>query len=171
MRRAAAALLLAICLPLPVLATQSAINEHVNNAKQTGSADFRFLFMDIYQVTLYAPQSGWSFSEPFALQIRYLRNLPGDKIADRSAKEIRQQGFNDEVTLADWHEQMTQIIPDVQENTVLTGIYKPNDETVFYQDGKQIGRVQDPEFGKWFFGIWLSENTSEPQVRAQLLGR
>jgi len=154
-----------------VKAAEDYISQNVSEAKANGTARYQFLFMDIYDATLYAPKSGWSFSSPFALKLKYLRNLSGKKIADRSAKEIRQQGFTNEVKLADWHAQMTNIFPDVKNNTTLTGIYKPNDETVFYKNGIFIGRVKDPEFGKWFFGIWLSENTSEPEFRKALLGK
>ena len=28
----------------------------------------------------------------------------------------------------------------------------------------------DKDFGKWFFGIWLNKNTSEPKLRKDLIG-
>ena len=155
----------------PAYASDALIDANLKQAEPVGSAHYKYLFLDIYDATLYAPNSEWSFSAPFALELKYLRSLSGKKIADRSAKEIRQQGFNNEVRLADWHTQMTSIFPDVRQGTTLTGIYKPNSETVFYKGQETIGRIQDPDFGKWFFGIWLSENTSDPEFRKALLGK
>lgn len=158
-----------LIIPAHTLASEPLFSPPLKNVQPVGSAHFQFMFVDIYDATLYAPKNGWSFSSPFALELKYLRNLSGKKIADRSAKEIRQQGFNDEIKLADWHSQMTSIFPDVQNGTILTGVYTPESETVFYKDQKIIGKINDPAFGKWFFGIWLSEKTSEPQFRKSLL--
>jgi hypothetical protein len=33
-----------------------------------------------------------------------------------------------------------------------------------------VGEVRDATFARLFFGIWLSPRTSEPQLRAALLG-
>ena len=159
-----------VTFPFTAFASNDFITQNVKEAHAVGAARYQFLFMDIYDATLYAPKSGWSFSSAFALELKYLRNLSGKKIADRSAKEIRQQGFKNEIKLADWHAQMTSIFPDVKSGTILTGLYTPEGETVFYSNNKAIGTVKDPEFGKWFFGIWLSENTSEPEFRRALLG-
>ncbi len=159
-----------VTFPFTAFASNDFIAQNVKDAHAVGAARYQFLFMDIYDATLYAPKSGWSFSSPFALELKYLRNLSGKKIADRSAKEIRQQGFKNEIKLADWHAQMTSIFPDVEQGMVLTGVFKPNGETVFYKNDTIIGHVKDPEFGMWFFGIWLSKNTSEPEFRKALLG-
>jgi hypothetical protein len=42
--------------------------------------------------------------------------------------------------------------------------------TIFFRDGAEIGRISDPDFGRAFFNIWLSQRTSAPELRAQLLG-
>lgn len=170
MRNFICLLILAFTFTFHAVASDSHPINVIEKNDAVGSARFQFMFLDIYDATLYAPKSGWSFSTPFALELKYLRNLSGKKIADRSAKEIRHQGFNDEIKLADWHAQMTSIFPDVRSGTTLTGVYEPNSETVFYKDEKIIGSIKDPTFGKWFFGIWLSEKTSEPDFRNELLG-
>ena len=104
------------------------------------------------------------------MRLSYLRNLDGEKIADRSIEEMRAQGFNDEIKLAAWHTQIRRIFPDVNDGTTLSGVYTKNQETIFYKNGSEIGRIKDPEFGQAFFNIWLSTDTSEPDLRAQLLG-
>ena len=65
---------------------------------------------------------------------------------------------------------MAAIFPDVTAGTCLTGVYDAHGATVFYLSGKMIGHIDDPEFGKRFFAIWLGDKTSQPALRAQLLG-
>ena len=144
--------------------------KHIPNAKQVGEARMTYLLWDVYDVTLHAPKGQWSADKPFALTLHYLRALDGEAIAERSAAEMRKQGFTNEIKLAAWYSQMRDIFPDVKKDTKLVGLYTPNAPTRFYKDGKAIGMIKDPEFGHWFFDFWLSDKTSEPQLRRQLLG-
>lgn len=146
------------------------IQSYVPEAQKVGQGRLTYLFWDVYDATLYAPEGAWNDRKPFALQLSYLRTLNGKKIADRSAEEIRGQGFKDEVKLATWHAQMRKIFPDVDEGVNLTGVYTESGETIFYRDNFEIGRIKDPEFSKAFFGIWLDEKTSAPDLRRKLLG-
>ncbi len=135
-----------------------------------GSGTLSYAFWDVYEATLYAPGGTWRPDQPFALKLHYLRSIDGEDIADRSAHEIRQQGFTDEVRLAGWYSQMKTIFPNVTNGTRLTGIYTPGSPTRFYHGNKNIGQIQDAGFAEKFFNIWLAENTSEPGLRRKLLG-
>jgi hypothetical protein len=146
------------------------IDDFVPDAQKVGQGRLTYLFWDIYDVTLYATQGTWINYKPFALQLSYLRPFEGKRLADRSAKEIRSQGFNDEVKLAIWHAQMRKIFPDVDQGVSLTGVYTETGGTIFYRDDIEIGRINDPEFSRAFFGIWLGEKTSVPDLRRKLLG-
>ncbi|MDB2415453.1 chalcone isomerase family protein [Rickettsiales bacterium] len=156
-------LLLMAVIFLPILA-------FADNQKLVGQGSLYYFFWHIYDVKLYSQDGKFSFDKPFSLKLEYKRKLYGNKIADRSTEEIRGLGFKDEVKLAAWHAQMKDIFPDVNDGINLTGIYKPNQPTVFYKNNKQIGTIKDPEFGKWFFGIWLNKETSEPKLRKSLIG-
>jgi hypothetical protein len=145
------------------------IRSYVPDAQKVGEGRLSYLLWDVYDATLYAPKGAWEDGEPFALQLSYLRALDGRQIADRSIEEIRGQGFADEVKLATWHAQMRKIFPDVDEGVRLTGVYTQSGESVFYYDDVEIGRISDAEFGRAFFGIWLNEKTSAPDLRRQLL--
>lgn len=170
MRKVAYIFILAL-MAFPAYAAAPLIQKAVPNAQISGTARYSYYIFDVYDATLYAPKGKWSLHEPFALSLKYLRTLDGQKIAKRSAEEMRAIGFSDEVTLASWYSQMVQIFPDVDKGTVLTGVYYPNNKTEFYKGKTLIGTVKDPRFGKWFFGIWLSKRTTEPDFRQALLGR
>lgn len=148
--------------------------EHITNyipeAEKVGEGRLTYLLWDVYDATLYASEGAWKEDSPFALELIYLREIKGKKIADRSIEEMRNQGITDEIKLATWHTQMSEIFPDVDKGIGLTGIQTDDGTTVFYQDQKELGRIEDKEFSKAFFDIWLSENTSAPDLRRKLLG-
>ena len=145
------------------------IKPHVPNLSEVGEGRLTYLFWDVYDAELLAPNGEWKAEGPYALRLSYLRNIEGEKIADRSIEEMRDQGNKNEVQLAGWHTQMNKIFPDVQDGTTLSGICTKQQETIFFEDGKEIGRIKDPEFTRAFFNIWLSEKTSAPDLREKLL--
>ena len=153
-------------LPLPGI-----VQEHVPNAAAVGSGMYSYLFWDLYNATLYAPQGRWQPEQPFALELRYLTDIKGRKIASVSRDEITRQGVYDTATLTTWEKAMAAIFPDVQAGTILTGVRMPDGATVFYNNQQQAGRIADPEFGKAFFNIWLGKTTRDADLRADLLGQ
>lgn len=146
------------------------IAQHLPHAKEVGKGRLTYAIWDVYDATFYAQNGEWSADKPHALSLRYFRAIDAADIADRSVEEMRMQGFTDEKTLAAWHQQMLKIFPNVTDGTQLTAIFTDKKTTDFYHNGRYIGRVNDPLFGSHFFGIWLSERTSEPQLRKRLLG-
>jgi len=135
-----------------------------------GEARMQALFWKVYDARLYAPNGRWNADDRFALSLTYLRTLSGAKIAERSIQEIRQQGLSDERTLARWYESLAALIPDVQDQDEIIGFVDENAHTSFYLGDELLGTIPEPEFTRAFFAIWLSDETSEPNLRKQLLG-
>ncbi len=146
------------------------VKNHIPEAQAVGQGRMSVFLWDVYDAKLYAAGGQWQSDKPFALQLNYLLKLDGEKIADRSVEEIRGQGFNDEIKLATWHAQMRKIFPDVEKGMSLTGVRLQSGAAVFYKNGQRIGLINDPAFSAAFFGIWLSEKTSAPNLRKKLLG-
>ena len=146
------------------------VRQHIPNAEYVGEGRLVYLFFDVYDATLYAPGGDWSEEEPLALSLDYLREIDGKKIADRSLEEMERLSGADKTVLNEWYQDMLQIFPDVVDGSNITGILSPSGESIFYFGGQEAGRVKDPEFGKYFFAIWLSPETSSPDLRRKLLG-
>ncbi|MEM6782074.1 MAG: chalcone isomerase family protein [Pseudomonadota bacterium] len=155
---------------LPVQAAEIA-RKHIPDAEFVGEGRLTYMFWDVYDASLFAPGGDWEPGEPLALELIYLRDITGKQIADRSLDEMEDLGMDDSVRLNEWYNDMVRIFPDVTDGFVLTGVLTPRGETVFYKHDQEIGRVADPEFGHYFFDIWLSAETSAPDLRAKLLGR
>jgi len=152
----------------PVYAADYIYN-HVPEAKLVGQGRAQVLLWEVYDAKLYAPEGVYKDTKPFALELEYLQELQGRKIADHAVSEMRRLGFKNEMKLAAWHDRMSRIFPDVVPGSIITGIYVPGGATIFYEDDKQVGSVDDPAFGKEFFRIWLDARTSTPGLRQSLL--
>jgi len=64
---------------------------------------------------------------------------------------------------------MKQFFVDVVDGDRITGLNLPQLGIRYYYNGKPLGEIQDREFAKAFFGIWLDPRTSEPELRKKLL--
>jgi hypothetical protein len=146
------------------------LQQYFDTPEVVGQARLNFMFWDIYDASLIAPGGNFSTEKPFALELKYLRDFDGEDIASRSVDEMRKLGMNDEMKLAKWYQEMQDIFPDVKKGEMITGVVDSQQVSYFYLDEKLLGKVHDAEFSQWFFNIWLSEKTSEPKMRKELLG-
>lgn len=146
------------------------IEPYLESPQLVGETRMHYLWWDVYDIQLFATRGNWSADKPFALRLNYLMALKGKAIAKRSIKEIRGLGFKDRVKLDKWQALMEQTFPDVEAGDSLVGIYTQKHTTVFLHNGQLLGEISDPLFGQYFFGIWLDPNTSEADMRKQLLG-
>jgi hypothetical protein len=137
-----------------------------------GSATMRFLGLRIYEIELWAPApvppERWA-ELPLGLELRYQRALKGRDIAERSLREMRRQAAVSDGDAAAWLAQMQQAFPDVQAGDRLGGRHEPGVGVQFYVNGQAGRRIEDAQFARLFFGIWLSPQTSEPALRQALL--
>ncbi|MBQ4838072.1 MULTISPECIES: chalcone isomerase family protein [Pseudoalteromonas] len=141
------------------------------NMKQVGkTARMTYLFWDIYDIRLYSATGRFDSQQPFVLKLTYLRDLNGHEIAKRSLQEMEKQGFDNKQLGQQWLGQMEQIFPNVSDNYSLFGVRREDGSTLFYDNNKLLGEIKDQNFTKWFFDIWLGEKTSEPAMRAKLIG-
>ncbi|WAC48142.1 chalcone isomerase family protein [Asticcacaulis sp. SL142] len=162
---------IASCLAVSAFAAQAEtpdILKHVPSAQKVGAGRFSHLGFDIFDATLYAPQSRYNASGPFALKLEYLRNIKGKSITDNSVKEIQKQGVSAD-KLNRWREQMAAIFPDVSKGASITGIRDASGHALFYSGGRLLGTIRDAEFSRAFFNIWLGPKAPQT-LRDKLLG-
>lgn len=151
----------------------AAVSQGVGGAKALGQARLVVYGFNIYDAKLWV-SDGFSAAnyatEPFALELKYLRNFSGAMIAERSLKEMRRIDSVSDEKAAQWLDNMKKTFPDVKKGDQLIGIHKADGTASFTLNGKPIGEVRDEEFTRLFFGIWLSPKTSEPKMRSALIG-
>lgn len=138
-----------------------------------GQGRFRYFGLSIYDARLWSAEplqaERWA-EQPLMLELQYARSLVGREIAKRSLAEMRRQAAIDDAKAQAWLQAMEAAFPDVKAGDRLTGQYEPGTGAQFYFNGQPRQRIADAQFARLFFGIWLSPQTSEPALRAQLLG-
>ena len=138
----------------------------------SGESKLTFFGLDIYKASLWRNANFVADNyaqHEFALDLNYLRNFQGKDIAKRSIEEMRRQSKLDDGLLQNWELQMHKVFPNVQAGDNITGFHLPGKGAKFWHNGKLRGEINDVEFAKYFFGIWLSKQTSEPKMRLALL--
>ena len=143
-------------------------------ATLAGYARFKFWSFNIYDARLWV-QPGFHAGDyqrhAFALELTYLREFTNEAITNRSIDEMRRLAGATQAQLALWRPLLRAIFPDIKKGDRITGIHRPGVGTEFITNGKAGGTIRDAEFGRLFFGIWLSAQTSEPRLREALLER
>lgn len=163
----------------PLAASATATANANTNAKEEfagfvarSRATMRFFGLRVYDAELWsaAPLSADSWREQaFALALSYHRALKGPEIAKRSLVEMRRQGPIADGDANRWLAEMQAAFPDVAEGDRITGRHEPGQGARFFVNGRLQREVREPAFATRFFGIWLSPQTSEPDLREALL--
>jgi hypothetical protein len=143
-------------------------------AQWAGSTRLRFFGFDVYDAQLWvAPgfRASAYAQHPLALELTYLRALAGKDIAARSLKEMRSLEKIAPEREQAWLVALESALPDVKAGDRIAGLHHPTQGAQFWFNGQSRAWVKDPAFSRLFFGIWLSESTSEPQLRSALLAQ
>ena len=142
-------------------------------ARLQGSGRLTYFGLHVYDASLWV-QPGWSAERyaqtPLLLELRYARALPGARIAERSLLEMQRSGRVGAEQGTAWLSQMKTLFPDVRSGDRLTGCLLPAEGARFFFNAQARGTLRDAVFAELFFGIWLAPTTSEPALRAALLG-
>jgi hypothetical protein len=165
------AFLFSLCLFSSFLFAQNRPAPIQNLQAVAAPALYSYLFWDVYSAQLFTPKGSYDESIPLALKLNYQIDLKGKAIAERSISEMKKQGLLDTSKAQSWYEQLAAIIPDVAEGDEIVGHVDEQGKTAFFYNGQRVGEIDDAEFSKRFFDIWLGDKTSEPKLRLALLGK
>jgi len=155
-----------------IMTPSSHITRYVPDARLAGEGKLTWLGFHVYDARLYAsPRFNISdpFAQPFVLELTYARKLDGKGIADASRDEMQRMGFGVEAQHAKWLTQMAALFPDVDKGSRIAGVFQPGAGARFYVDGNFAGSIDEPEFSRAFFSIWLDQRTRAPRLRESLL--
>lgn len=144
----------------------------LGGVKPSALVRLRVWGFEVYDARLWTP-SGFRYTpyaqQPFALELQYLRRLEGAQIASRSLEEMRRVGSFTDAQAQTWLAEMRAIFPNVVAGDRITGVNQPGQGAEFWVNGRRVGRVNEALFARLFFGIWLDERTSEPEMRTKML--
>lgn len=151
--------------------------------RMQGEGEMRWFGLSIYAARLWVPPTPGSAlpvdrtpskDASFALELRYARNIPGQRLVGSSIDELRKLGWTDAAQLSRWQIALNAVFPDVKEGDVIVGVHRADvgagASAEFFHQGRSTGRINDSELATAFFAIWLDPRTREPGLRARLLG-
>jgi hypothetical protein len=139
--------------------------------RMIGQGEMRWFGFQLYDARLWAPPAGWSVDGAYALELRYARDIPSRRLVQASIDEMQRLGGADAEQLGRWRAALERVFPDVRPGEVIVGVHRPQAGAEFYHQGRLTGRIDDPDFARAFFAIWLDPRTREPALRVRLLGQ
>jgi hypothetical protein len=137
----------------------------------TGQAEFRYLWLSIYKAELYTLTGEYHYFDtfPFSLSITYHRSFKSRHIIDETRRQWQKQKI-DHPQVATWLQALSGIIPDIEKDNTLTLHVDENHISHFYLNDDEIGSIDSSEFSRFFSGIWLSPDSTEPDFTSRLIG-
>ncbi len=152
--------------------TRPELKDLLPQSRLVGKGRLTFFGLQVYDARLWSVGSfkAENFAtQPFALELSYLRDFKNRAVAERSILEMRRSANISDAQAAIWIEEMMRAYPDIKKGDRVMGINKPGVGAAFLVNGKPTSEIRDLEFSRLFFGIWLSPKTSEPKLRSALL--
>lgn len=134
-----------------------------------GQADLRFFVWPVYQARLYSGSGAYEFPHtlPFALALEYKRQFSKEQLISETQKQWQILGIEQ---TQQWLESLARVLRDVEKSDVITLYVDNKASSVFYLNDTLLGSINNREFTEHFVAIWLSDKTSRPELRADLLG-
>jgi Trk-type K+ transport system membrane component len=140
--------------------------------QKVGESRLTWFIWDVYNAALFTPTGNYTAGQPFVLELTYLRALDSQKVAAKTTEEMARLGYKNAAKLAQWQLLLTDWFGTINKGTRLAGMRNADGSTSFIRNGKQlVGTITDPDFTRYFFAIWLGDNTLRPELHQQLLGK
>lgn len=141
------------------------------NFKMVGKAKFSVLFWDIYNSTLYTKTGGYLHNnspESLFFEIEYLKDITAEDLLERTVQQWEHLKVPESM-YSKYLPVLKTIWPDISSGDKLT-LFVQNKQSVFYFNHEKVGGIAEANFSKLFLDIWLSPETSQAQLRKELLG-
>ncbi|MFT6071497.1 MAG: hypothetical protein ACJAQ0_000504 [Dasania sp.] len=133
-----------------------------------GQYQFTYFGFSIYDAALFMDQKCENLECDFILKLIYQRSFDKEDIVNRSIQEIDALYDLDKNQKKRYKKLLLSVLVDVQDGDIIDG-KMINSYANFYHNNKYIGKVDEKKLSKYFFDIWLSPQTSEPEMRNALL--
>ncbi len=143
-----------------------------DSVKLVGQGQFSYLFWDLYQAELYTVDGRWTGyqqSSPVILRLTYQRDISKADFIEATMDQWKHLQGKVSEQHKDWAKQLDSLWTDVKKGDRLSCVLLADGRVEFYFNDMLLGAVTDPAFGPAFLDIWLSEKTSAPKLRRDLL--
>lgn len=134
-----------------------------------GQGTLHFLWWEVYDIKLFTNNTSFSWEYPFLLEFDYKREVKKEDVMQSTLKELRRQQAVSEKDTLKWQKYLDQTFQSVQVGTRAILYWDPEGKITFHYERSNPEVIQDGNFARAFFNIWLGEETSQPQLRKNLI--
>ncbi|GAA5215522.1 chalcone isomerase family protein [Corallincola platygyrae] len=139
--------------------------------EMVGEAKLKVMFWNVYRSRLYTPDGSYQQGQrPIKLEIEYLMDIDAEDLIEKTEDEWRHLKVRNGKQPY-WVATLQAMWPNIKEGDRLAIIVDEAGKSLFTHNEVPIGEITDPDFGTSFTDIWLSPNTSRPELRMALLGK
>ena len=141
-----------------------------------GMSTFRYWGFRVYTGALYVPASASVRDAvegeiPKKLVLRYHRSLTVEQFVEKSEETLESHPKLSLEALRPTLSRMNSLYVPVQEGDSYAITYSPKQSTLsLFFNGRLLGRINDRDFARAYFGIWLSTYSVGSDFTADLLG-
>ena len=145
------------------------ISKYLGKKFLIGSANYSFLFWNIYDAELYSTSNKFNSNE-LAIILKYNRSIEKETLVKETINDIKEQKNISKDQEEKWKSLLESIYIDTKTNKKFIAI-KINNKSIFYYNNKKLHESFDEEFNQLFFDIWLRSNSKNPDFTRTLLGQ
>lgn len=143
----------------------------VPDAELVGEAQFKFLFLKIYNAELFAPDGIYAPDKPYALRLTYMINAKKDPIIKQTIKEMNRQKAADSNTIKSWIPAMEEAFISMDKGSFADFIHTPDGRLTLLGNGDPISVIEDPALSRAIMNIWLGPEIQDRNFQNALLGK
>ena len=155
--------------PQPMPSSRESLSLSTASWPLVGEAQLKVLLWKVYDSALYTPSGRWLGAGPYQLSLTYLRDIPVEQLIKETRKAWDEQS-RVHPEQENWLRALAEIWPDISAGDNLVFGVGADDQNQFWFNGQSIGGIDHPDFAAFFGGIWLSEDSPRPALRARLIG-
>jgi len=155
--------------PQSMLSSRESLSLSTASWPLVGEARLKVLLWKVYDSALYTPSGRWLGAGPYQLSLTYLRDIPVEQLIKETRKAWDEQNRM-HPEQENWLRALAEMWPDISAGDNLVFGVGADDQNQFWFNGQSIGGIDHPDFAAFFGGIWLSEDSPRPALRARLIG-
>ena len=156
----------------PVNSKNSAMNStaDLTSLKEVGRGEMEWWWFTLYRARLLTVDGEYhQGTYPMVLEIEYYQDIPSKRLLEATVDQWQHLQL-DQSRQLQWQASLSELWPDVNEGDTLSLQVLSPESSQFYFNGKPLEELMPEGFSEDFLAIWLSSQTSRPELRKQLLG-
>ncbi|MEP3295640.1 MAG: hypothetical protein ABJO27_04025 [Pseudoruegeria sp.] len=153
------------------IAAPSEITKRLRAAEPIGEASFRLLGAELYRAQLFT-EGGADFEvdQPYSLALVYERSIKGSTLIKATLREMRRMEGK-RADHAEIAEKLNDCFQSVKEGDRYSAIPRGQSVVEFWRNGALRCSLSHPGIRDRIMGIWLSDQSRDPNLSRQLRGQ